>query len=138
MLLFLLFLTLTLETCWTFVSVNHSVYLRKKKLPRLSKLTNVQIIIYKSYKKMNLTSCLLVRLHACCSHCFTIETNGESNILVCVCVCQRREEGLKQEGLMTLCVPGSLAQTITHVMRLGERARKGKARLAFTGAASLL
>lgn len=39
---------------------------------------------------------------------------------------------------MTLCVPGSLAQTITHVMRLGKRARKGKACLACIAAASSL
>lgn len=82
---------------------------------------------------MRLTSCSVVRMHALCSHFFTIETNGESNILVCV---RGGRKGLRQEGLMTLCVPGSLAQTITHVMRLGERAHKGKACLAFIGAAT--
>lgn len=97
----------------------------------------VRIISYRcNHTQMILTSCFMVRLHACHFHSFTIETDGESNIFVCVCVYQRREEGLKQEGLMTLCVPGSLAQTITHVMRLGESARKGKACLAFIGAAS--
>lgn len=39
---------------------------------------------------------------------------------------------------MTLGVPGSLAQTITHVMRLGKRAHKGKACLACICAASSL
>lgn len=61
----------------------------------VTNITKVSTIIYEcNLAQMTLTSCLMMRLHACLSHSFTIETKWRE-WYPCVCV---SEEGGKAEA----------------------------------------